>query len=353
MLPLEELRRCHAGDAGPLGAVLLGLADEPERQRQPPAVLLPGDRALLVLGGPGSGVTNVLDLVQAQHADAAVRVPEDAEDMWDVVSALHAAAPPPGTVVLIDDVDALAQRLPAEYAQVLLERLEEIVRRAGNGGLLVVAGAHRATGAVSRLADLFPRRLMLPYTTRLEHAAAGGDASWFDPSAPAGRGRLDGCPVQIALAPPPVVPSRVLPAPWAPAAAVTGVVARRSPAGRRALAAWAAGGVRVVGPDEYVADPTPVGDGRVVVVGEPDDWQRHWRLLADLRGDHDLVIDTSCAAELRVLAGFRGIPPYCEPGRARAWLIAAGAEPVRIVLPDDDVPPHRQRDALTWPHPSP
>ena len=38
-----------------------------------------------------------------------------------------------------------------------------------------------------------------------------------------------------------------------------------------------------------------------------------------------------------MLAGFRGVPPYCEPGRVRAWLIAAGADPVRVVLPDAEV----------------
>ena len=58
--------------------------------------------------------------------------------------------------------------------------------------------------------------------------------------------------------------------------------------------------------------------------------------FADVRGDHDLVVDTSCAAELRVLAGYRGVPPFCEPGRGRAWLMSAGADPVRIVLPLDD-----------------
>jgi S-DNA-T family DNA segregation ATPase FtsK/SpoIIIE len=89
----------------------------------------------------------------------------------------------------------------------------------------------------------------------------------------------------------------------------------------------------VLAVDDYVADPGAAATARLVVVGEPDDWQRHWRLLADVRGDHDLVIDTSCGSELRVLAGFRGVPPYCEPGAARAWLISAGDDPVRIVLP--------------------
>ena len=137
-----------------------------------------------------------------------------------------------------------------------------------------------------------------------------------------------------------------------PAARLTGLVARRSPAGRRTLAAWREQGVRILEVDDYVADPASVADACVVIVGEPDDWQRHWRLLADVRGDHDLVIDTSCAAELRVVAGYRGVPPYCEPGAGRAWLISAGAEPVRIVLPSGDVRPNRRGAVLTGSSPT-
>lgn len=256
--------------------------------------------------------------------------------------------PSAGTLVVGDDLDAIAGRFPVEYAATLWERLDLIVRRAGDAGAVVVAGAHRTPGAVARLAELFPRRLMLPYATRMDHAGAGGDPSSFEAGAPAGRGRLDGRTIQVALAPhtgrPPQDARRApqdatgtdAAAPWAPSSPLTGVVARRSPASRQALATWERAGVRVCGLDEFAADPSAVAGGRVVVTGEPEDWQRHWRLLADVRGDHDLVVDTSCAAELRVLAGYRGVPPFCEPGRGRAWLMSAGADPVRIVLPLDD-----------------
>ncbi|WP_347978586.1 FtsK/SpoIIIE domain-containing protein [Microbacterium sp. ProA8] len=354
LMTVDELaaRAATGREAPPPGGVVLGLADEPERQRQPVAFVGAADRALLVLGGPGSGVSNVLEVIAMQTQGHTVRVPAHPERLWDAVSALHDELPPPGSVVLIDDLDAVALRLPPEYAHVVLERIEGLVRRAGDAGVLVVAGAHRMTGPVSRLAELFARRLVLPYPTRVDHAAAGGDPSTFDPAAPPGRGRLDGRAVQIAAAP----AASPLPAPveeqWMPAARLTGVVARRSPAGRRALAVWRQQGVRVLEVDDYVVDPASTADARVVIVGEPDDWQRHWRLLADVRGDHDLVIDTSCAAELRVVAGYRGVPPYCEPGAGRAWLIAAGAEPVRIVLPSGDVRPNRRGAVLTGSSPT-
>ncbi|WP_342000656.1 cell division protein FtsK [Microbacterium sp. LWH7-1.2] len=335
LMTLDELVARSAADReGPAaGAVLLGLADEPERQRQPVALLGASDRGLLVLGGPASGVSNALDLVAAQRRGAAVRLPAHPELLWDAVAGLHEELPHRGSAVLVDDLDAIALRLSPEYAQVVMERIEDVVRRAAGAGVLMVVGAHRLTGPVARVAELFPRRLLLPYATRVDHALAGGDPSAFDPSAPAGRGRLDGRTLQLAMAPPTFSEPREPEVAWVPSTPLTGVVARRSPAGRRALAAWEEHGLHVFGVDDYVADPGAAASGRVVVVGEPDDWQRHWRLLADVRGDHDLVIDTSCAPELRVLAGFRGVPPYCEPGAARGWLISAGADPVRIVLP--------------------
>lgn len=352
-LPLDELVTRARGDhdvrgSGPSGAggpsnvgrfdqpLVLGLADEPELQRQPLVALRRADRGLLVLGGPGAGVSNTLEVVAAQAGARLVRVPRDPEGMWDAVAELAETRLPEGAVVVFDDLDGTVPRFPPEYAQVIAERIEHVVRAAPDTNALVVAGAHRLAGSVSRLADLFPRRLILPYPTRTDHAAAGGDASAHDPAAPPGRGRLDGRIVQIGLAPAAGPELRRHPTAWVPDARLTGLVARRSPACREALAAWGRHGIIVRDIDAYIADPATEHHAPIVVVGEPDDWQRHWRLLADVRGDHDLVVDASCAAELRVVAGFRGVPPYCEPGRGRAWLMSAGADPVRIVLPDAD-----------------
>ena len=310
--------------------MLLGLADEPERQRQPVAFVGPADRALLVLGGPGSGVSNVLEVVAAQaQGSGRSRSGAPGTPVGRRLGLCTTSCPPAGSVVLIDDLDAVALRLPPEYAHVVLERVEGLVRRAGDAGVLVVAGAHRMTGPVSRVAELFARRIVLPYPTRVDHAAAGGDPSAFDPAAPPGRGRLDGRAVQIAAAPAAPPLHAPVEEQWMPAARLTGVVARRSPAGRRALAVWREQGVRVLDVDDYVADPASAADGCVVIVGEPDDWQRHWRLLADVRGDHDLVIDTSCAAELRVVAGYRGRAAVLRARRGArlAHLGRSGARP--------------------------
>jgi S-DNA-T family DNA segregation ATPase FtsK/SpoIIIE len=326
--------------------LLLGLADEPHLQRQRAATVRIEDRGLLVLGGPGAGLTNAVALAAAQAPSAVIRIPAAPEPMWDAIATLTAEPPPPGSVVCIDDLDAVAMRLPPDYAQVAIERIEDLVRRAGSDGFLIAASAHRLAGAVARIADLFPKRLLLPFTTRTEHIAAGGDPAAFDPDAPPGRGALDGTSLQVALAPllPRPVPD---PAPdWCPSAPLTAFATRRSPAARAALGEWERRGARSVSVDGYAADPAVMAEGPVVVVGEPDDWQRHWRLLADARGDHDLVVDTSCAAEFRLLTSARTLPPYCEPGRGRAWLISAGGDAVRIVLPSAQVRPNRPH---AWP----
>ncbi|MGN8552548.1 UNVERIFIED_CONTAM: FtsK/SpoIIIE domain-containing protein [Microbacterium sp. SLM126] len=351
---LPELPRRLALDDPRLRAddpaqLVLALADEPGLQRQSVATIEVSDRGLLVLGGPGAGASNVLRLLAAQATGGVVRVPGDPEGVWDAVAALAAEPPRPGTVVCIDDLDAVTARLPPDHAQVVVERIEDLLRGTGPGGFLVVASARRLTGPVARVADLFPRRLLLAFPTRVEHIAAGGEADRFRAGTPAGRGMLGGVEVQVALAPAVPDEARSDPGEWRPTAPLTGFVSRRSPSARAALAEWQARGIRISDLDAYVADPSITAHGPVVLSGEPDDWQRHWRLLSDVRGDHELVVDASCAAELRLLTGARGLPPYCEPGRGRAWLVVGGAEPVRIVLSSSQVRPIRSSGLLDRP----
>ncbi|MFE7846495.1 FtsK/SpoIIIE domain-containing protein [Microbacterium sp. NPDC057407] len=349
LLPLDDLRSRHAAPGG----LLLGLGDEPDLQRQTPVVIEAADRGVLIVGGPRSGVTNAVELIAAQAGSDALRFPAEPEGVWDAAAALVAQPPAPGTVVCIDDLDALTARLPPDHAHVVAERLDTVIRGTGPGGYLVVAGAHRLSGPLVRLMELLPRRVRLPFPTRSEHLAAGGDIQQFAAGAPPGRGDADGIVLQTALAPPttPGAPPTAADD-WAPTSPLTGFVTRRSPAARAALEAWEQRGIRCVSIDAYATDPPVAGDP-LVVVGEPDDWQRHWRLLADVRGDHDLVVDATCGPELRLLTGAREVPPYCEPGRGRAWLIAAGAEPARIVLPARQIRPVRPAGNLDRPRPRP
>ncbi|QKJ19886.1 FtsK/SpoIIIE domain-containing protein [Microbacterium hominis] len=316
------------------GVLVLGLADEPEHQRQRLAGVRAADRGLLVVGGAGSGRSTALAVLAAQHRGA-VQLPHDAEAAWDELHSLVEAPPSSGGLIVIDDLDVLPARFPPEYAPEVLDLLERVLRGAGAGGYLVAASTRRLGGATARLFDLLPHRLLLATRSRADHFAAGGESGHFEPDAPPGRGRLDGVAVQVAEAPVVAPSGRDDRAEWMPRAALTGFVARRSPATRAVVAAWEAAGVTVVGVDEWTE--APAGGTRMVVVGDPDGWQRRWRALAEMRSDHDVVVDASCASELRLLTGSRVLPPYCDAGRARAWLLREGADPVRIVLPSDDV----------------
>lgn len=319
--------------------LVLGLADEPAHQRQVVVTVAARDRGVLVTGSAGTGKSTALRTLAAQSSST-ITVPGDPEAAWDAVAALAETAPPPRSLVMIDDLDALAARFPPDYAAELVERLERIVRGAGDQGLLVVAAAQRLTGATGRLADLFPRRIVLGAPSRAEYIALGGDPAHHAADAPAGRARVDGRAVQIAVTPPGEDEVPREPARWYPSEAVTGFAARRSASTRATVDRWQEAGVSVVRVADGAAvleDAGRVGAAasgqRTVIVGDAEDWQRHWHVLAAVRDEHALVIDTSLAADVRVLSADRAVPPYCVPGRPRAWLCGEGMPLVRIALP--------------------
>ncbi|BDV30170.1 FtsK/SpoIIIE domain-containing protein [Microbacterium terricola] len=326
----EQLALAEITAQVPTGGLALGLADEPEQQRQHPLVISAADRGVLVVGRAGAGKTTALHTLAAQ-ASSVVWVPRHGEGAWDAVTSL-VEAPRAGAVIVIDDLDALGGGLPLDYAHELHDRIERLVRLAGDAGMLVLASAQRLNGAIARVADLLPRRLILGTVSRVEHVSLGGEPEHFAARCPPGRGRWDGTAVQVARTAEQAGPPRTrTPATWRPQHPLAGVVVR-SPAGiRDVLADWASHGTHVVAPAEFGAH-LHADDAPVVVVGDVDDWQRHWRLLTEVRAEHELVIDAGCLADYRMLTGERALPPYCEPGRARAWLHVPGDSAVRVAL---------------------
>lgn len=336
-IPLAEVR-AHAHD--PIGPddIVLGLADEPERQRHVPVLLRAAERGIVALGTAGSGKTTALALVAAQARGPVHRVGPDLEQAWDAVSALADRAPEAAALVVADDVDALLARYPAEYAQAFLERLEIVVRAAG-AGVRVALSAQRPGGPAGRVLELVPRRALLRMSSRVEYLAAGGDPAMRPATAP-GRALLDGRAVQLAL------PDAAFPAaergstvPWdVPAGAgdggLVGMVLRPGAAARSRVDALVRSGRRVVRVEDARSLEAPAAEGGAIVVGGPESWQREWRLLTAVREAHDLVIDAACAGEYRLLSGERTLPPYCAPNASRAWLVRHGAAPVRTTLPD-------------------
>jgi len=315
-IPLADLRGPRT--RAPEGTIVLGIADEPEEQRQRPVALGDHEPGLVVAGAPGSGRTGVLRTIAAQASRVHV-VPADPEAAWDAVAALDSL--PPGTVVVADDLDALIGRFPPEYAARLLEDLERCARAARGRGVRLVLSVQRLSGGIGRVADLLPRRAILATASRADHVAAGGEAADFVAALPAGRGRLGRLLVQFAEEPsgarpdplsPPVPETPV----WRPGRRPTALVAPPGPRTRDLLEQWTREGVRTCAVDEPGAEPAR----GTVLWGGPDAWLAQWRLLGAARADLDLVIDQACGAEFRAVTGSRELPPYAAPGPARAWL---------------------------------
>ncbi|WP_402841338.1 FtsK/SpoIIIE domain-containing protein [Microbacterium sp. GXS0129] len=364
--------------SGHAGHLLIAVADDPDHQRRLPVWLRVGERGLVLLGKARSGKTTFVDLVDADVAHT-LRIPSEPEAAWDALARWEADSP---ELVLVDDLDVLLTMWPEPWAGDAAARVESLVRRAGMTGTTVVVTAQRASGPCARIIDLIPRRAVLAQANRSDHLLAGGESSGFRHNRPPGRATLDGMEVQLlcrddtepdrrverAAAPPvsavdvgergpgPVRPrtggelrspgrehpgntsnprpgrhdSAVqpgAPARWRPGGAdiLTGVVLRGSAERHRHLERiWAATLLCVSEVPATDLDP-PRG---VVLVGDPEQWQRAWRLLEAVRREGELVIAAECSGDVRTLTGDRSLPPFALPGRA--WLCRMGGALTRV-----------------------
>lgn len=308
-------------------AVVLGVADVPERQSQPLELLRCGqDRGLVVLGARGSGRSTTLRAVAAQRSDACW-VPTDPEAAWDLLHGWAVGAEHPPAVVLCDDLDALLASLPSDYGQSFLQLWEQVLRAAP--GTLFALTATRAVGPLSRVFDLLPRRALLRMPTRVEHLAAGGEAAGFVRDRPPGRAVTGDREVQIAWVDEDAVPAPIgrAHAVWVPTRAFTAVVT----AGAGAVVTR----LRPAHPDcDVVAvgeEPT-TGGRSVIAVGDAETWQRNWASWQSIRSSGEVLIRAEQPAELRQLAGVRELPPYARPHAGRAWSVIGAGSPRRVVL---------------------
>lgn len=337
------------------GRIVLGLADEPEQQRQPVLELPQSAPGFAIIGSAGSGKSCLLRVVADQLPAPPLWVPADAEGAWDAMGLAieHHSHP----AVLFDDIDAVVSRLPPEYAAELTARVERTIREARAHGTLVVLSAARIAGPISRIVELLPHRAVLSMPTRADHIAAGGEATGFERDQPPGRGRWSGTVVQFAdagsYAPP---PEQSHPPVWVPAAGavgtgdlgagITGLVVGPGTDLATVRARWEQRGVRMM-PVEQAAASGVVGGPVVsassaaalgsagepyVVHGSPETWLAQWRLLAAMRERYELVIGAECAAEFRALSGRRELPPYATPSAGRAWHLMPGASVRRVLL---------------------
>ncbi len=336
MLPLAELRAETRKD----GDVILGRADEPERQEQPLQRLSIGsDRGIAFLGGPESGRSSALRALAKQHGHP-LWIPTDPEHSWDAVVALAEGGVPRGGLVLCDDIDVRIGELPVEYGQQLAQLWEQILRN--GAGATIAITATRASGPVGRLLDALPRRGLLRMPSRVDHLAAGGDSAGFDPQRGPGRMRMGDREIQLVWVPEERLRS-------SGSSSGTSRYRERESDGwapRRALTALITPGVAAVAESVAAAYPdcdvvTLSGEPRdaqaptrpTVVLGDADAWQRSWTLWQRVRREGEVLIRAENAAELRQLAGVRELPPYSRPHAGRAWSLVGDSGPRRIVIP--------------------
>lgn len=323
LIPLELVSR-RPGD------LVLGVADEPEHQRQQPLRLTADEPGFVVLGTSGSGRSSVVRAI-ARQAEAALVIPADPEAGWDAVAAAEEVAS--GTVVLADDLDLLLARVGPDHAVVIRDRMERLAREARARGIRVVVSAQRPGGAVARVVEALPRRFLLAHGSRADLVAAGGAAGEHG-TLPPGRGHWGGTLVQALWTPEEPAAAAPPPRAWQPSRHPVALVAPATPATRTTLEAWARGGADVrtlASPAEAAAVSAPER-GRVLW-GTPEHWLAQWRLLGHARAAGHLIIDVACAGEYRSLTGSAELPPFALPRARRAWLRTAEGAVARIVLP--------------------
>lgn len=324
------------------GEILLGLADEPDQQRQFARTLREGERGLAVFGGPGSGKSSVLRGA-VQQVPGALLLSGDPEQLWSLVDEMAEDRRPLPRLLAVDDVDRQLAAFGLEYAAAWMERLQRVLRMAAERQTTVMLSSSRCTGQIAVLADLLPARALLRSASRTEYLAAGGDPRSYDPDRPPGRGLLDGVEVQFALPDEAgAAESRSARAVgdegtalWQPRASLIGVV---SPAPARTAEQLAArfgrGAVHVV---SDASSATLAEDARTagelqVMVGDADAWQRQYALWQRIARTGEMVVLAEAGRELRTLAGVRELPPYARMHAGRAWTVGDDGRPSRVIL---------------------
>ncbi len=269
---------------------VIGVVDDPARQRRTPLEWSPDDGHLLLFGLPGSGTTTALATLVLAVSDGddpphvyvvegeerrlrlleglgnvgAVVGVDDDERLLRLVRMLGArrvatsegGAHPEGgghpTVLVVDGLDVVLDALeaidPTGEASSIFTRL---MSEGSGGGVSVVASAHRPSGVPHRLLAMCPRRLVFALADRYDYRALGCSRALSDPVPGRALDVGTGCEVQVAL-----------PGPAGLAAAVRSIAANPSSPG--------------VAPPRVEALPTVVHLGDLP--GSPDLSGHVWRL---------------------------------------------------------------------------
>lgn len=337
--------------------IRIGLADLPAEQRQDTAVWRPeADGSLLVIGTARTGKSTLLDTIESEavRLEVAVeRVGADTELAWDVVhrfvDGLSArTSTSPETLLLLDGLDSLLARIDPDDASELRDGVLTLLRDGPRRSLHLVVTVQRLAGPTGALGGFVGSTVLLGTANRQEHVLAGGEgASWVE-SRPPGSALWRGTAVQLCAperrpAAPRHAASRTVELIDWRSSAVTLVVSS-SPA-RRVEEIRAANAaepellpVHVAALADATVGRVPVEqvrqrrDGAVVIVGDSEQWQMHWSLLASLRETARIVVDGCSPADFRAVTRIRARPPLLDRVPGRAWACGPAGDVRRVSL---------------------
>lgn len=329
MEPLPNLVR--AVPTEPSGTAF-GLLDLPAEQRWGTAVWHPNSHGnVLVLGAGASGKSVAL---HALGGAGAQWIPDTADAAWDVLgqltSLLERSMDSP--TVVVDDIDVLLARFSVDHRVVVVERLTRLLREGAACGIRFVVSAQRLNGELLSLASLIPSRLWLRHASRQELLLAGGEAVTHDEAMPPGGGVWRGDRVQV------IFSERMPREPVAPREVPVDATRPLAIVSPRAgwLAQQLARDNTVVELATLTGDPREAfaasSPGRVVLVGEVDEWQSRWGALAALRPLADILFHGCTPSDFRVLTRVRDLPPPVSTAPGLCWRLEADGTVVRARL---------------------
>lgn len=326
----------------PRGALVVGLVDDPERQRHDVATWSPEvDGHLLIVGAPGSGRTTALAAVAraASRTHQVRRIDGRPGAQWDAlqeaVAGMRRGDGP--TLVIVDDVDVRFRDWPDDHRQAAYRMVETVLRegRARGVALAAAAGSAHRTGPGFR--ELFGSTALLRHPNRSDLVHAGGVGSLWRADDPPGSGQWHGRRIQFADAPPwraePVAPASTLQLDGNRAWAIVSSSPRSDAATLRALGHEP----MLLEPGDAairaaLAAPTEGAGCPRLVVGDADAWMANWALIGLMREEASVVVHGG-HREYRVFAPGPALPPLLDDPVRQCWVTGPGAEPLRSTWP--------------------
>jgi S-DNA-T family DNA segregation ATPase FtsK/SpoIIIE len=320
--PLPSLLAASDLPSAGTDELVFGVVDLPSQQARRAATLRAGQQ-LFVLGAGGCGRTTTIDtLAEAARGTGweVVRVPRDAEGAWDAIERLSAApeVAPRHRLVVIDDLDAIEQRLGDEHRAALLDRLHTLLRHASERATSVVVSARRCGGQLLRIQQQCDQTLRLTHATRNDWILQGGEPADWQPNWAPGRGRLGRDLVQVAVGQPTSEEEPAQPR-WLPFSAAAGGVAIVARRGAPIAQALERSGASVL-PPPSAATLREHGLGDANYLGDVEQWLGAYGSLARVAEHRDVALIGITPGEWRSLFRADPLPPAVRDLGSRGFL---------------------------------